>query len=65
MATIKFKVPSIVCDGCAQTITEEILTHESEAKVKVDIAAKTVSIDTEASEEAVKQMITSVGHTVK
>ena len=46
MATIKFKVPSIACDGCAKTITEEILSHESEAKVEVDITAKTVSVDT-------------------
>ena len=65
MATIKFKVPSIVCDGCAKTITEEILVHESGAKVEVDLTAKTVSVETEASEESIKQMITAVGHTVE
>ncbi len=65
MATIKFKVPSIACDGCAKTITEGILTHEPEAKVEVDVTAKTVSVETEASEEAIKQMITSVDHTVE
>lgn len=65
MAIIKLKVPSIVCDGCAKTITEEILTHESGAKVEVDMTAKTVSVETEASEESIKQMITAVGHTVE
>jgi len=65
MPTIKFKVPSIACDGCAKTITEEILAGESEAKVEVDVTAKTVSVETEASQETIKQMITSAGHTVE
>jgi copper chaperone len=64
MAAMKFNVPSIACDGCAKTITEEILTHESGAKVDVDVQAKTVSVETEASEESIKQMIVAVGHTV-
>ncbi|MDP8964899.1 MAG: heavy-metal-associated domain-containing protein [Cyanobacteriota bacterium] len=62
---MNFKVPNMVCDGCAKTITDEILTHESEAKVDVNLQAKTVSVDTEASEESIKQMITAVGYTVE
>jgi copper chaperone len=65
MAAMNFNVPSIVCDGCAKAITDEILTHESEAKVDVDVKAKTVQVDTEASEESIKQMITALGHTVE
>lgn len=65
MAEIKLKVPSIACQGCADTITKEILTHESEAKIYVDVEAKTVTVETEASQESIKQMITSVGHTVE
>lgn len=64
MTVIKFSVPSISCDGCAKTITEAILTHESDAKVDVDVKEKTVSVDTGASEESIKQMIVAVGHTV-
>lgn len=63
--TYNLSVPSIVCDGCAKAITEEILTHESGAKVNVDVKAKTVSVETEASEESIKQMITALGHTVE
>jgi len=62
---MNFNVPSIVCDGCAKAITDEILTHESDAKVDVDVKAKTVQVDTEASEESIKQMITALGHTVE
>jgi copper chaperone len=62
---VKLKVPSIVCEGCADTITKEIKTHEPEAEVTVDIKAKTVTVDTKASEESIKQMIAAVGHTVE
>jgi len=65
MATITFKVPSIACDGCAKTITEGILSKEPEAQVEVDVTTKVISVNTEASEEAIKQMVTSVGHTVE
>ncbi|NER45801.1 MAG: heavy-metal-associated domain-containing protein [Symploca sp. SIO1B1] len=65
MATITFKVPSIACDGCAKTITEGILSHEPEAQVEVDVTTKVISVKTEASEEAIKQMVTSVGHTAE
>ncbi|MBZ8183216.1 MAG: heavy-metal-associated domain-containing protein [Oscillatoria sp. PMC 1051.18] len=63
---MKIKVPSIVCQGCVDTITKEIKTHEPEAKVEVDLEGKTVTVDeTKASEESIKQMITAVGHTVE
>jgi copper chaperone len=65
MAAMQFNVPSIVCDGCATTIREEILTHESDAKVEVDVKAKTVSVETEASEASIRQMIVATGHTVE
>ena len=65
MTVMNFNVPSIVCDGCAKAITDEILTHESDAKVDVDVKAKTVQVDTAASEESIKQMITALGHTVE
>lgn len=66
METMKFNVPSIVCDGCAKAITEEIHIHESEAKVEVDVQAKTVTVNnTKASEASIRQMITALGHTVE
>lgn len=65
MAVMKLNVPSIVCEGCVDTITREIKTHEPKAKVDVDIEGKTVTVDTEASEESIKQMIEAVNHTVK
>lgn len=63
--TINFKVPSMVCDGCVTTVKEAILTHEPNAKVDIDLNSKQVKVDTEASEESIKQVVTAVGHTVE
>lgn len=62
---LKLKVPSIVCDGCADTITETITTMEPDAKVEVDVKAKTVTVEAAASEETIKQAIVATGHTVE
>ncbi len=63
--TMNFKVPSMVCEGCIDTIKDAIITHEPEAKVEIDLDSKLVKVDTEASEESIRQVITAVGHTVK
>lgn len=62
---IQLKVPSIACEVCAKTITNEIKNNQPEAKVNVDIPNKIVTIETEASEASIKQMIEAVGHTVE
>jgi copper chaperone len=62
---LKLKVPNIVCDGCAETITESITTMEPDAKVEVDVKAKTVTVEAAASEETIKQAITAAGYTVE
>jgi copper chaperone len=63
--TIELKVPSMVCDACVKSVTQAIKTHEPEAKVDINLETKQVKVDTEASEESIKQIITAVGHTVE
>ena len=63
--TITLKVPSIACSGCADTITKAIAGQKPEAKVSVDVEAKMVTVDTDASTEMIKEIITEVGHTVE
>jgi copper chaperone len=63
--SMNFRVPSIVCDGCVTTVKEAITTHEPNAKVEVNLDTKQVTVDTEASEESIKQVITAVGHSVE
>ena len=59
------KVPDITCDGCAETISESIKTMEPHAKVDVDVNAKTVTVESAASEETIKQAITAAGYTIE
>ena len=62
---INLKVPSMVCDGCVTTVKEAILTHEPQAKVDIDLDSKKVTVETEASEASIKQVIVASGHTVE
>ena len=63
--TIKLKVPSMVCEGCVETVKEAITAHEPNAKVDINLDTKQVTVDTEASEASIKQVITAVGHSVE
>lgn len=63
--SMTLQVPSIKCEGCADTITKEIKVHDENAKVAVDVAQKIVEVNSDTlSEASVKQAITSVGHAV-
>lgn len=64
MSTV-YKVPSLVCKGCATYIKEVVKTADKEADVRVDLEGKTVEVDTSMSEESVKQAIRSTGHTIE
>ncbi|MDJ0635191.1 MAG: heavy-metal-associated domain-containing protein [Xenococcaceae cyanobacterium MO_188.B29] len=62
---IELKVPSMVCEGCVETVTKAIKTHEPDATVNVDLDSKQVNIDTQASVESIKQIIVATGHEVE
>ncbi|MGB3612828.1 MAG: heavy-metal-associated domain-containing protein [Elainellaceae cyanobacterium] len=64
MATT-FTVPSITCQGCADTITEALKTADPAAKIDVDVENKAVSVESEMAEASMRQVIVSVGHEVK
>jgi copper chaperone len=62
---MQLKVPSIACSGCADTITKAIKDYDSEANVQVNVEQKIVTVETKASEDSIKQVVTSAGHTVE
>lgn len=62
--SLQLKVPSIVCEGCAETITKAVKSVDAEAQVDVDVSAKTVKVEGSQSEESIKQAIAATGHTV-
>ena len=63
--TINLLVPSMVCDGCVTVVKEAIINQEPQAKVEINLDTKQVKVDTNASEESIKQIITAAGHTVE
>lgn len=62
---LQLKVPSMVCEGCAETVTKAIKTVDSDASVSVDLPSKTVTLESQASEESFKQAIVATGHTLE
>ena len=62
---MQFKVPSIACEVCGQTITKAIVNEQPEAKVEVNVETKTVAVATEASAAAIQKIIEAAGHTVE
>jgi copper chaperone len=61
---LKLNVPNIACEDCATKITDSIHVMEPDAKVDVDVNAKTVTVESAASEETIKQIIVASGYQV-
>jgi copper chaperone len=62
--SIQIKVPSIACEACAAAIINGIAKNLPTAKVRVDVAAKIVEVETEASEASIRETIVAIGHEV-
>ena len=62
---LELKVPSMVCDGCVETVSKSLKEVDSDAKVDADLTTKVVRVETKASAESLKKAIAAVGHTVE
>jgi copper chaperone len=60
--TVQLEVPSIVCDGCAELLTEKIGQLAGVDDVQVDVAAKRVTVTGAVDEAAVSAAIVDAGH---
>lgn len=58
------QVPTLGDQESAQELKDLILTTEPEADIDINTQAKTVTIDSEASAETFKQLITASGHSI-
>lgn len=64
MISLQLTVPSMACSACAETITKAVQTIDPRAVVQADPATKLVSIETQASQEAVTEAIAAAGYPV-
>ncbi|BAY97426.1 heavy metal transport/detoxification protein [Tolypothrix tenuis PCC 7101] len=62
---LKLKVPNIACEDCAAKISKSIHVMEPDAKVDVDVKDKTVTVESAASEESIKQIIVAAGYQIE
>ncbi len=61
---MQLQVPSMVCQACAQAVTQAVQSLDSQATVTIDLSSKQVTVTSEASLAAVKQAILEAGHEV-
>jgi len=61
---LKLNVPTLSGPESVEDIKRTIKTSEPDAKVDVDVEAKTVTVESAASEETIKQLISATGHKI-
>jgi copper chaperone len=59
-----YSVPGISCDHCKRAIEGELATLEGVGAVTVDVSARTVRVEGDASDEAVRAAIDEAGYEV-
>jgi copper chaperone len=62
--SLQLKVPDMACSACGITITEAIKAIDPTATIQTDPKTKLVNVETQASEIAIKQVITTAGYSV-
>ncbi|WP_017303687.1 heavy-metal-associated domain-containing protein [Spirulina subsalsa] len=62
---VQLTVPGMMCDGCVNSITSEIKTHDPNAKVEANLDRKLLTIETaKMAEPELKAIITAAGYEV-
>jgi copper chaperone len=62
--TLNLTVPDLACSACVDTVTKAVQAVDAAAQVNADPNTKQVSVDTTASEAAIKTAITTAGYTI-
>jgi len=61
---IKFNVQGMTCGGCARAVTDAVQQADPAASVDVEVAGKTVSVESSADPARLKAAIEDAGYTV-
>ena len=59
---LTLKVPDMTCGHCAETVEKAVKSVDPAAKVEVDLAQKTVTIETTAQEDRISDVVRSAGY---
>jgi copper chaperone len=61
---LSLKVSGMTCGGCINAVTRAVQSQDPSAKVQVDLASQTVSLETTLSQAQASQLITGAGFPV-
>ena len=61
---IEFKVQGMTCGGCVRGVTSALKRDDADAVVDVDLAGKTVAVNSTADAQQLKQAIEKAGFAV-
>ena len=59
-----FNVEGMTCGHCVKAVTQAVQSQDPTAEVKVDLAAKQVSVQSQLSREAIAGLIKEEGYSV-
>lgn len=59
---INLTVPDISCGHCVKAVTEAITARDAAAAVNIDLAAKTVAVQSTLDAADVRQILTEAGY---
>jgi copper chaperone len=60
----QLEVQNMTCGHCAATVSKAVKALDSEATVNVDLAAKTVAVNTSVPLDVVRSVIVEAGYPV-
>lgn len=56
-------VPSLMCEGCVEVVSQAILQKDSQVTIGVDLANKTLIINSDLTLDLLHSAIKEAGHT--
>lgn len=57
-----YRVEDMSCGHCTNTITKAILATDKHAKVEIDLASKSVKVESEEDFEVIREAIVEAGY---
>ncbi len=58
---ITFQIPNMTCGGCARGVTAAIREADAAARVETDLAARTVAVESAATEAKLRTVLGAAG----
>lgn len=59
---MELRIEGMTCGGCAKSVTKAIQSIDPNARIETNPAARTVKVETSASQSALKQVLEEAGY---